>query len=225
MIYILPTKRGMGVELWGTKEDLSNIYEVIGKFWSDVKFSNSLEFENRDKLISGFSYEVRKAFEGSRLKRKSNHFSEDLQAYFGCKISWVQFLFSLTTIKFNMGFYENNKFDISQIILIEFWLEKAMNSFDKTGAKMLIGYIEGGLYGGNKYIYQYMRRINLDYYLLGGGKQAFRKLPYLLKKGVYFSNEYKEYEKQLQLDAALLNCEITELELNDDDIDYEKLVW
>ena len=56
----------------------------------------------------------------------------------------------------------------------------------------LIGFIEDGLYGANNYIYQYMRSINLDYYLLGGGKSAFRKLPNLLRKGIFFTNEYKD---------------------------------
>jgi len=29
MIYIIPTKRGMGVELWGNYDDLNSLYEVI----------------------------------------------------------------------------------------------------------------------------------------------------------------------------------------------------
>lgn len=67
MIYIVPTKKGFGVEIWGTYDDLSNLYEVLGKFWND---ENGLAkgAENRDKLISGFSYEISKAKEGSRLK-------------------------------------------------------------------------------------------------------------------------------------------------------------
>src|SRR5690606_11114837 len=101
----------------------------------------------------------------------------------------------------------------------------AMRSFDKVGAANLVGFIEDGLYGANNYIYQYMRCINLDYYLLGGGKSAFRQLPNLLQKGVFYSSEYKVYEKFLQNEAKRLNCEVTDLELNDVDIDYEKIKW
>lgn len=225
MIYIIPTKRGMGVELWGTYDDLSNLYEVVGKFWNDEGNLDKKGFENRDKLLSSFSYEIRKAKESSRLKRKSSHFSHENQEYFGCQLSWVHFLFSLTALKFNMRFKETNKFDISQILLIEFWLEKAMRAFDEVGASNLVGFIEDGLYGANNHIYQYMRCINLDYYILGGGKSAFRKLPELLKKGVFYSNEYKAYEKYLQEEAKRLNCEVTDLEINDDNIDYEKIKW
>lgn len=225
MIYIIPTKRGMGVEIWGTYDDLTNFYEVIGKFWNDEKYLDKKGFENRDKLIGSFSYEIRKAKESSRLKRKNSHFSPEEQEYFGCQLSWVHFLFSLTAIKFNMRYYETNKFDIAQILLIEFWLEKAMKSFDEVTAINLVRFIEDGLYGANNYIYQYMRSINLDYYMLGGGKSAFKKLPDLLKKGVFFTDEYKEYEKYLQEEAKRLSCEITDLELSDDNIDYQKIKW
>jgi hypothetical protein len=70
-----------------------------------------------------------------------------------------------------------------------------------------------------------MRSINLDYYLLGGGKEAFRKLPSLLRKGVSHSNEYKAYQKFLEREAKRLNCKATDLEINDGEIDYEKIKW
>ena len=44
----------MGVELWGTYEDLDQFYDVILKFWGDENYLNKKGFENRDKLISGF---------------------------------------------------------------------------------------------------------------------------------------------------------------------------
>ena len=215
----------MGVEIWGTYDDLTNLYDVIAKFWNDENYLNKSGFETRDKVISSFSYEIRKAKEGCRLTRKTSHFSTDERDYFGCQISWVQFLFSLTAIKFNMRFYETNKFDIAQIMLIEFWLEQAMKNFDASTAVKLVGFIEDGLYGANKCLYQYMRSINLDFYLLGGGKTAFKKLPDLLRKGVFFTNEYREYEKFLLQDAKRLDCEVTELELSDEHIDYEKFEW
>lgn len=227
MIYIIPTKRGFGVELWGTLEDLMTLHEFVGKFWSN---ENSITFkggENRDSLISGFSYEIRKAYEGSRLKRKSSYYSSDDSEieYFGAKISWVHFLFSLTAIKFNMKYLETTKFDISMILQIEFWLEKAMHSYDEVGAIKLIGFIDDGIYGANEYIYHYMRSINLEYYLLGGGKKAFRKLPELLKRGIFLTNEYKEYKRILEEDAKRLNCQVNEMDLDDDDIDYDSTKW
>ena len=46
MIYIIPTKRGMGVELWGTREDLTNFYNVVGRFWNDDNKLNIKGYEN-----------------------------------------------------------------------------------------------------------------------------------------------------------------------------------
>ena len=225
MLYIIPTKKGMGVELWGTYEDLDQFYDVISKFWGDENYLNQKGFESRDKLISGFSYEIRKAKDNQRLHRTASHFSIEEQTYYGAQISWVHFLFSLTAIKYNMRFYETNKLDIANILQIEFWLEKAMNSYDETGAKELTRFIDDGLYGANDYIYQYMRSINLDYFLLGGGKRAFRQLPKLLKRGIFYTSEYKEYASYLEEEATRLKCEITDLEINDDHIDYEHMKW
>lgn len=224
MIYIIPTKGGLGVEIWGTYDDLSNFYDFVGKFWNDDELS-SKGFDNRDTLISGFSYEIRKAKDGNRLNRNTSHFSFEEQKHYGARISWVHFLFSLTSLKFNMRYGETNKFDISQILLIEFWLEKAMNNYDQIGAKNLIGFIEDGLYGGNQHIYQCMRSINLDFFILGGGKRAFRKLPDLLKRAVYYTDEYNDYLKFLKDEARKLNCEISELEISDDVFDYENVRW
>jgi hypothetical protein len=225
MIYILPTKHGIGVELWGTYEDFKTLHEVISKFWNDENSMKIKGDENRDKLISGFSYEIRKAYEGNRLKRKSSHYSSDKIEYFGTQISWVHFLFSLAAIKYNMRYREINKFDISLILLIEFWLEKAMNNYDNIGARYLTGFIEDGIYGANEYIYHYMRSINFDYFLLGGGKKVFRKLPDMLRRGIFFTDEYKAYRSLLEEDAKKLNCTIDEMDLDDDNINYDIDKW
>lgn len=226
MIYIIPTKRGIGVELWGTHGDLNLFYEVISDFWNDEGLLGKEGFDNRDELISGFSYELRKAKDGRRLKRGKNHiFPYEEIEYLGMRISWVQFLFFISAIKYNMQFYETNKLHISTILQIDFWLEKAMNSYDELGATDLIPLIDRGLYGANEYIYQYMRSINLEYFLLGGGKRPFRKLSKILRRGVYLTPEYGAYRKQLEEDAKRLNCKASELEIDDNDIDYDSIKW
>lgn len=124
-----------------------------------------------------------------------------------------------------MRYYETNKFEISQIMLIEFWLEKAMRNYDDVASTKLIKFIEDGLYGANEYIYHYMRSINLDYFLLGGGKKNFKELPNLLNRGVLFTDEYKAYEAFLKVEAKRLKCEVNEIEIDDEKVDYEKIEW
>ncbi|WP_430613205.1 DUF6904 family protein [Flavobacterium sp. JP2137] len=225
MLYIIPTKNGIGVEIWGTREDLDIFYSFIGQFWNYEEKLTQKGFENRDNLISSFSYEIRKAKEEQRLKRNKSHFSFEEQKYFGAQISWVHFLFSLVAIKYNMRYYPTNKLDISQLLNLEFWLEKAMNDYDKITAEKLVGFIEDGLHGGNEYIYQYMRSLDVDFLQLGGGKKSFRKLPDLLKRGIFYTEEYKDYENFLKTESQKLNCSISDLEINDDDFDYDKIAW
>ncbi len=225
MIYIIPTPKGLGVELWGTYGDLNNLYGTMSKFWNEESKLNIPGFENRDKLISGFSYEIRKAYEGSRLKREVGHFGFDDSGYFGAQIFWVHFLFSLSALKYNMRYSGTSKLDIAMFLQLEYWLENAMKSYDEIGAKNLIGFIEDGVYGANEYIYHYMRSINVDYISLGGGKRAFRKLPELLMRGVFFTDEYKAYKNFLESDARRLGCEIEEMHILDDHIDYDGIKW
>lgn len=225
MFYIIPTKKGLGVQLWGTFDDLRTVYSVVGNFWNNEDYLNNKGFENRDKLISGFSYELRKAYEGSRLKREESHFSLEPVEHLGCEISWVHFLFSLSALRHNMRNFETNKFELALFMQLEFWLEKAMIEYDEIGAKELKSYIVGAIYSSNENLYQYMRFIGEEHFRLGGGKRAFRKLPSLLKRAVYFTDDYKEYAEILKSEAKRLKCETSDLEINDDDIDYENITW
>lgn len=225
MFYLIPTKNGLGVELWGTYDDIRTIYSVISNFWNQEDYLNKKGFDNRDQLISGFSYEIRKAYEESRLKRKTSHFSIETKELFGCKISWVHFLFSISALRFNMRYIESNKLELAILLQLEYWLERAMTEYDEKGANDLKNYISGAIYAGNENMYQYMRTINAEYFRLGGGKRAFRKLPDLLNKSVYYTNQYREYAEILKLEAERLKCKVSDLEINDDDIDYENIKW
>lgn len=74
-------------------------------------------------------------------------------------------------------------------------------------------------------LYQFMRSIDIEYLSLGGGKSNFKKLPALLKKAAYFSEEYKAYMDVLIKDGKRLDCNPSELEMDDNDISYEKIEW
>jgi hypothetical protein len=223
MLYFIATKRGLGVQLWGTYDDLKIVYEVIEKFWNKLEYRNKKGFENRDKLIEGFSFELRKGFEGSRLKRSTSPFSSKEIEYFGIQYSWVDIIFALCSIKYNMLYFESSKIGLSIILQIEFGLEKAMYDFDSKGATELVPFLDDAIYEGNEYIYQYMESINFDYFLLGGGKKAFRMLPNLLKRGIFGTSEYESYLKILRKDAKKFGCSMTELEI--DYAQFKSIKW
>lgn len=124
-----------------------------------------------------------------------------------------------------MSYTESNKYDLSLFLQMEFWLENSMLSFDPVTSKKLIPFINGGIFAANECLYQFMRSINGEYFSLGGGKSNFKKLPSLLDRAVYFSEEYKSYMSHLTNEGKRLKCEPSELELSDDEIEYDEIEW
>ncbi len=220
MIYILPTKRGLGATLWGTWDDLDALYEVISKFWGEERYYLP-DSETREKIIASFSYDVRKAQERARLISNKSPVTEENIPYLGNSVSWVQFLFALAALRHNMQMTEVTRQDIAIMLHLEHQLEQAMYSYDATGAKALKPFLSGAIYAGNENLYLFMRSIDATYFRMGGGKPAFRRLPELLKKAAFMTHEYKEYTDSLEKEAKRLNCKIHEMEINDEDVDYD----
>nr|WP_235280432.1 hypothetical protein [Myroides profundi] len=104
-------------------------------------------------------------------------------------------------------------------------MEKTMYEFDSKTAFELKDFITGRIDTSNDCLYIYMRKINLEYFLLNGGKKAFKTLPGLLEKACYGTLGYNLYRKELERDAKRLNTNARRLELNDDDFDYENVKW
>ena len=225
MFYLMPTKNGIGVEIWGTYDDIRSIHSVVQNFWGNENNDNIKNYESRDNTISGFSKELRKTHQGKRMKRKTSHFSFEKSEHFGCKISWVHIIFSLSALRYNMRYGETNKLELSILMQFEFWLEKSAISYDEKGGMELEPFFNGAINGGTENIYQLLNSIDTDFLRLKGGKRAFRKLPELLKRGVTFTTEFQDFMKFLKQEAKILNCEISELETNDEGIDYENLKW
>lgn len=225
MFYLRPTKNGIGVEVWGTYDDIRTVHSVVLNFWANENNDNIKNSENRDNAISVFSKELRKTYEGSRLKRKTSHFSFEKVEHLGCKLSWVHIIISLSVLRFNMRYRETNKLELSILMQFEYWLEKSAISYDEKGGMELVPFFNGAINGGTEYIFQLLISINADYLRLKGGKRAFRKLPELLKRGVVFTSEYQEFVGFLKQEAKRLNCETHELEIVDEDIDFRNLKW
>jgi len=40
---MIPTKKGLGIEIWGTRDDMDYLYEIISKFWNDEAFFHILK--------------------------------------------------------------------------------------------------------------------------------------------------------------------------------------
>ena len=67
----------------------------------------------------------------------------------------------------------------------------------------------------------YMRNINATFFEMKGGKNSFRKLAELMRTCIYSTEGYKNLLNFLQSEAKKHNCDLEDLELNDDDKIYE----
>nr|WP_199161919.1 hypothetical protein [Elizabethkingia sp. ASV34] len=221
MIYCVPTKKGLGVEIWGTRDDLECFYDILSKLWDNESFSSVKGYEDKNKLISSLSFEIRKASYGSRLKRSHSHFTFEEIPYLGFQISWPHILFCISALRYNMNMVDMTKMDVAMFLHLEYWIERSMNDYDTIGAKKLLPFLEGGIYAGNEYLYLYMRNINAAFFRMKGGKSSFRKLGDLMKGCTIFSEEYNDLLNFLEADAKRFNCNIEDLELDDANELYE----
>ncbi|KQK26066.1 hypothetical protein AR438_10825 [Chryseobacterium aquaticum] len=221
MIYAVPTKKGLGIEIWGIRDDLEYLYEIISKFWNNESFYHIKGYEDKNKLISSFSYEIRKASYGSRLTKDHSHYSIEEIPYVGFRISWPHIVFSIVALRYNMRMVDSNKADIAMFLQLEYWIELAMENYDSAGTKKLLPYLNGAVNAGNDYLYLFMRHINASFFEMNGGKNSFRKLADLMRVSIYSSEEYDDLLIFLQSEAKKYNCNIEDLELSDDDKIYE----
>lgn len=221
MIYAIPTKKGLGIEIWGTRDDLEYLYDIVSKFWNDPSLSQIKGYEDKNDLISSFSFELRKASYGSRLNRTHSHYSFEEIPYCGFQVSWVHILFSIAALKYNMKLMKSDKADIAMFLNLEYWIERAMKSYDSVGAVNLLPFLDDAIHAGNEYLYLFMRHINSTFFGLKGGKKSFRSLAQLMRTAVFSTDEYNDLRNFLQSEAKKHNCKIEDLELNDDDKLYE----
>lgn len=211
MFYLQPTQRGLGVEFWGSYDDLRTIYNALYSFWE-------LDFDepNRTNLISTICYEIRHGYQGDRLKRDSSHFWHEPSIHFGIQVSWVQLLFLIGYINDKKSASHQNKLLDGIMLQIEYWTERSLESFDKSTSKMLIPFVGNTLLGENPYIYYYLRLINADFFSLGGGKKGFRNLPNLMASGIKGTHSFDAIKKSLLASAKKLKCDPLEVDLNED---------
>ena len=221
MLYTVATKKGLGIEVWGTKEDLESLYDIISKFWDNESLSNLSGYEDKNNLIINFSYKIRKAFSGARLEKKQRHCPLEQTSYLGFLISWPNIMFVLSALKYNMSMTETTKLDVGVMFQLEYWVEKSMNEYDPKGAISMQPFLNGAIYQGYDQLYWLMRHINRQFFELGGGKLSFRKLEDLMKISVAFSPAYEEFVNFLHIQAKESQCRIEDLEFDEDETVYE----
>jgi hypothetical protein len=142
MLYLKPTKRGLGVTLWGTYDDLNFLYDMLYELSPDSD-SNIVARKYHDQtnlFLLDFSHHIRKAYQGDRIKRKTSHFSSIEIDHYGVHVSWVRVLFWLSSLRHNLRFITSDKFIIGIIFNLEYWLEQSLKQYEPIYGTYLFPY-------------------------------------------------------------------------------------
>ncbi|MBQ9311466.1 MAG: hypothetical protein IJ213_00290 [Bacteroidales bacterium] len=204
MIYCIADKNGKRVNFRGNKEDLNYLYKVLGKYacTNDEISNQHSAFKSRSQLNTYFFYEIRHCYLGDRNIINDGYFETYYKFIsYECSFSWVYILFFINSIRRNMHFCDSSKLEQSILLYLEYWIETAMRNYDTTGAINLSKYITNHIDVDNKYLYQYMRKIDTLLTSMPNGKKTFRTIDSLMLASDNTRPEYTELLTQLTLEA------------------------
>lgn len=211
----------MGIECWGSYDDLQQLYDFIANFWGDELLGSLEGGISRNKILSWFCYDLRKGFQGGRLTASTSPVSKEKIPYFGFQASWPHVLFSVAALEFNMQYKQPSKLEMGLLLQLKYLLEEAMKAYDPVTAIKLLPFLTD-ISRDNKYLYHFCRRAVIDYFKLGGGKQHFRELPLILEAGLSYSSLFSVWYKEAE--TAKLTFGSDDFDWNEDDAIYE-VIW
>lgn len=219
MITANTTKHGTGIQIWGDYGDLHFLYETVSKLMLTEEDTQNKYAIARGRLISFFCYELRHAYQEDRDSISINY-TEKESPYLGFKIDWITYIITLSCLRDNMKLVTINESDIANIRLLEFWGKQAMWGFDDKGAALLEKYINVGILT-DEYVYLIHQQIVRQYYQDKPTVSRFRNIAKSLYDFYVHSSKKQFLEAQIREDASRLKCDLNELELVYDDIDFK----
>lgn len=211
MLKTFPTKRGTGISIFGLADDLQYMYNVIHLLANSLD-KGDLQLKGRHQLLMNFAYEVRKAYQGQRLKKRFIQESGDEIIYHGFNIVWTDILIFQNVLRGQAGYMETTKRLQSVLYALEAGITDALYSYDPESAEEIIAFIENRFLVRGPYCFIIYQAVHIEFVLQPGGKRRFKKLPELL--GSYFSEYHDNYIQligTLKNSAKQQNCEITDL--------------
>jgi uncharacterized protein DUF6904 len=111
-LHIEPTKQNAGVTLWGDPWALRALYNLVHRVNDE-----SLLIENKEGVMMGLAYDLRKAFEGSRSKSHRDD-GKDKCPIYGVKILWPVLITQMGLLRKSMAFMPTTRLD--QAVMYEF---------------------------------------------------------------------------------------------------------
>ncbi|HHV85644.1 MAG TPA: hypothetical protein GXX42_07500 [Petrimonas sp.] len=215
MLQAYPTKKGTGVEIYGTRDDLVVLYETVHKIANTLDGYNKFQ-KAQFQLLMNFAYEIRKGYEGSRLVNDIPSEDETKIRFYGFQLVWTDVLIFISTLRHNAGYLKTDRLDQANMYILEYITEKALFAYDAEGANNIKNFIGQRIDITNQLSFVIYQALQIKYVTSPAGKKRFRNIPNLLI--THFSEwlpEYKSLVHSLEISAKEHNCDITDLEFDD----------
>ena len=205
------------MEFWGDRNDLTSLYDTFN-ILSYSEFINPETYARNEQLLSIIPYEIRHAFQGDRLVDNKIDNGDINTTYYGFKTDWITLLYSISALRYNAGMQPTNELVQSNLFLLEYLTRSALHNYDSMGADAIETYINNKIDVTTKYLYHIHQYALRQFFCYKPGLKRFRQIPNILTRlmyGTYLDSLIKIVDES----AKELNCEIREVEV-DDDYDY-----
>lgn len=217
MIYLKPTAKGTGATIWGTFEELRNLYFAIDELclWEYTEDNKGAVA----RIIDVFNYELRHAYQGSRKTKKITYLDDQSMRVYGFNYTWVELLFTTSCIRRKCAYSEVSKSQHGIFLLFEGELERALYQYDPRGAANIEFFIENTRVTTDK-LWHYFNEITYHFISQPSGKKRFRSIPTMLEALNEYSPQHSYIEARINESRKELNCSLWEIEYLDltDDI-------
>jgi len=206
MLTLEPTKYAAGVTIWGDYYDLRTLHTVIHEIVEMSPYR-----EEVGTTVMGLAYVVRKSYE-RMYEEKTFGFDEmDQVTYLGGQIVWPYLIVHARLLREMAGYGNTTKLQQSQLYLLESQIEKALMDCNPEAGRACIEWLNQPFPISDKYYLMYIDNVARQYVDGPQGKARIKKLPKLLDSLNPYSNEYKSFAKELELNAKSHGCSPHEL--------------
>lgn len=221
MLQATPTKNGTGISIYGDYGDLNSLYDTVHHVADALDESNIYQ-KGAHMLLLNFAYELRHAFQGTRLIQQVSFDDEQSHHYYGFQLVWTDLLIFINTLRENAGFIMTDRKNQANLYMLEYVTEQALLKYDAVGAADIVPLFGRGLSTGGEMTFIIYQTLHIDFVSMPGGKARFRKIAQLLHS--YFSSwspANKRIIQDLNDSARVHGCEIHELEFRD----FPEIKW
>jgi len=133
MLQANPTESGTGISIYGDYADLDSLYETVHHIEDSLDEDNAYQ-RDQHMLLMNFAYEIRHAYQGTRLVKEMRFDDDYIHHYYGFQLVWTDLLIFTNALCNNAAYIQTDKLNQANLYLLEYVVEKALHAYDPTGA-------------------------------------------------------------------------------------------